>query len=411
LSPHSFILYISTMKLGIDVLTENTKLKSFLKSQRVALLAHPASVTGKLVHSFDALRLSNVKVSAAFGPQHGMKGDKQDNMIESPTEENSELGIPIYSLYGKARRPTHDMMQSFDTILIDLQDVGCRIYTYITTLIYVLEECAKYKKTVFVLDRPNPAGRPVEGLLLDMKWASFVGGAELAMRHGLTLGEIAAWYVAKRKLDVELKVIAMKNYTPDKSPGYGWPINELSWVNPSPNMPTLCTARCFAGTVLLEGTNLSEGRGTTRPLQIFGAPFINPTRVLKEMSRISKNATAGCLVRACHFEPTFHKFSGELCNGLQIHVDTKDYNHQKFKPYRLMLCFFKALRNIYPNDFAWRTPPYEYETTRGPFDLLNGSDKARLWVDDPSSTISDLEKILVPDEKKWRAETKKYLLY
>src|SRR4051812_14555311 len=260
------------MQFGIDRLLAEPALRKPLAGRRVALLAHPASVTAGLEHSLDAIaRLGDIRLAAAFGPQHGLRGDKQDNMIESPDFVDPQLGIPVHSLYGKVRRPTAVMMQGFDVLLVDLQDLGCRIYTFATTLRYVLEAAAEHGKAVCVLDRANPAGRPVEGLRLRAGWESFVGAGPLPMRHGLTMGELAAWFVRTLKLRLELQVVEMREWHAEAAPGHGWPL-ERAWVNPSPNAPNVSMARCYAGTVMLEGTTLSEGRGTTRPLELFGAP-------------------------------------------------------------------------------------------------------------------------------------------
>src|SRR6267378_664064 len=265
------------MQFGIDRLLADRELRRPLAGKRVALLAHPASVTRELVHSLDALAsLPDIKLSAAFGPQHGLRGDKQDNMVESPDFTDPLHGIPVFSLYGAVRRPTAAMMDSFDVLLVDLQDLGCRVYTFLTTLRYVLEAAAERGKAVCVLDRPNPAGRPVEGLRLRPGQESFVGAGALPMRHGLTMGELARWFVTTLRLDVDCQVVPMQGWQPQAAPGYGWPIGERSWVNPSPNAPNLWMARCYAGTVMLEGTTLSEGRGTTRPLELLGAPDIEP---------------------------------------------------------------------------------------------------------------------------------------
>src|SRR4029079_4902438 len=263
-------------KFGLERLLEDASLRRPLAGSRVALLAHPASVTRELEHSLDALaRLPEVKLTAAFGPQHGLRGDKQDNMVESPDFSDPVHGIPVFSLYGEVRKPTDEMMNTFDVMLVDLQDLGCRIYTFITTLRYVLEAASRLGKAVWVLDRPNPVGRPVEGLTLRDGWQSFVGAGPLPMRHGLTLGELGAWFTKTLKLDVDYRVIEMQGWQPDAAPGFGWPLGERAWVNPSPNAPNLWMARAYAGTVMVEGATLSEGRGTTRPLEVFGAPDID----------------------------------------------------------------------------------------------------------------------------------------
>ena len=257
------------MKFGIDRLLTEPELRAALRGRRVALLGHPASVTADLTHSLDALAAcSDIRLSAAFGPQHGMKGDLQDNMMETPDETDPVHGIPVFSLYGEVRRPTGQMMSTFDVLLVDLQDLGCRIYTFVTTLLYVLEAAAEHGKEVWVLDRPNPAGRPVEGTTLVTGWESFVGAGPMPMRHGMTLGEMGHWFIDHFKLDVAYRVIAMEGYAPEAGPGFGWPLGQRAWINPSPNAPNLSMARCYAGTVMLEGTTLSEGRGTTRPLEI-----------------------------------------------------------------------------------------------------------------------------------------------
>jgi len=242
------------MRFGIDRLLAEPELRAPLRGKRVALLAHPASVTADLTHSLDAIAaLSDVQVTAAFGPQHGLRGDKQDNMMESPDFMDPAHNIPVFSLYGEVRRPTADSMETFDVILIDLQDLGCRIYTSITTLLYILEAAAEHGKSVWVLDRPNPAGRPVEGLTLRSGWESFVGAGPMPMRHGLTLGEMGKWFIDHYKIDVDYRVIAMEGYVPDAAPGFGWPTDRL-WINPSPNAANVNMARAYAGTVLLEGT-------------------------------------------------------------------------------------------------------------------------------------------------------------
>ena len=323
------------MKFGIDRLIADHALRAPLSGKRVALLAHPASVTEDLTHSLDALAAcGDLKISAAFGPQHGLRGDKQDNMIESPDFKDPVHGIPVFSLYGDVRRPTDAMMDACDVILVDLQDLGCRNYTFITTLRYVLEAAAKSRKSVWVLDRPNPIGRPVEGLTLRTGWESFVGAGPLPMRHGLTLGELGVWFVSMLKLDVDYQVIEMQGWQPDAAPGFGWPLNERTWINPSPNAPNLWMARIYAGTVMLEGTTLSEGRGTTRPLELFGAPDINARKIIREMESLAPQWLAGCRLRECWFEPTFNKHMGKLCHGLQIHTESPAYDHRAFRPWR-----------------------------------------------------------------------------
>jgi uncharacterized protein YbbC (DUF1343 family) len=401
------------VRFGLDRLLEDSALRRPLAGRRVALLAHPASVTRDLVHSLDALAaLPGLQLTAAFGPQHGLRGDKQDNMVESPDYTDPLLGIPVFSLYGEVRRPTAAMMDSFDVLLVDLQDLGCRIYTFITTLRYVLEEAARLGKSVWVLDRPNPAGRPVEGTLLRDGWESFVGAGPLPMRHGLTMGELGHWFVATLKLDVELRVIEMQGWDPDAAPGFGWPLGERSWVNPSPNAPNLWMARAYAGTVMLEGTTLSEGRGTTRPLELFGAPDVDAARCCHEMRALAPEWLAGCVLRECWFEPTFHKHAAKLCNGVHIHVeDPAHYDHAAFRPWRVQALAFKAIRRLWPDYPLWRDFPYEYEHGRLAIDLINGSPLLREWVDDPAATPAMLDALACPDEAAWVETRRPFLLY
>jgi uncharacterized protein YbbC (DUF1343 family) len=400
------------MKFGIDRLLDEPALRQPLMGRRVALLAHPASVTRTLVHSLDALAaLGDLTLTAAFGPQHGLRGDKQDNMVESPDFTDPVHGIPVFSLYGEVRRPTPAMMDHFDVLLVDLQDVGTRVYTFVTTLRYVLEAAARHQKTVWVLDRPNPIGRPVEGLRLRDGWESFVGAGPLPMRHGLTLGELARWFVRTLALDVACEVIAMDGWAPAAAPGYGWPLGERVWVNPSPNAPTPWMTRCYPGTVMLEGTTLSEGRGTTRPLELFGAPDIEPRALLAQMTSLAADWTTGCRLRPCWFEPAFHKHVGALCAGVQIHVEGPAYDHERFRPWRLVALVFKALRTLQPEYALWRDFVYEYERDRLAIDLITGSDLLRRWVDDPAATAADLDALAAPDEAAWRDERDAVLLY
>lgn len=398
---------------GLENLLSNKKLIAELKSRRVGLVAHPASVDRRLNHAFDLLAEKLGKgLTCAFGPQHGMRGEKQDNMIESDDFKDPRYGIPVYSLYGKVRRPTPQMLDQFDLLLFDLQDVGCRIYTFLTTLFYVLDDCAKTGKAVWVLDRPNPAGRPIEGNLLEPKFFSFVGAAEIPMRHGLTLGEAGAWYIKHRGLNVEYKVVKMSGYRPADRKQNGWPGQSLAWVNPSPNLPTLSGVRVYPGTVLIEGLLLSEGRGTTRPLEIIGHPELDGEKLAQRTLDILPPALRkGFKLRPCFFEPTFHKFAGQLCAGLQIHVDLPEYNHSKFRPYRLTAAIFKAACEQLGPEKMWKNPPYEYEFEKLPIDLISGSEFLRHWVQDRKSNYPQLDKYLTKDEKAWEKFRKPFLLY
>ncbi len=402
----------SSIQFGIDRLLADPALRRPLAGRRIALLAHPASVTADLTHSLDALAaLPDIKLSAAFGPQHGLRGDKQDNMVESPDFVDPQHGIPIFSLYGDVRRPTAAMMDTFDVLLVDLQDLGCRIYTFITTLRYVLEAATEHGKTVWVLDRPNPAGRPIEGLTLRAGWESFVGAGPMPMRHGLTMGELGRWFIATLGLEVDYKVIEMQGWQPDAAPGHGWPLGERIWINPSPNAPNLWMARAYAGTVMLEGTTLSEGRGTTRPLEIFGAPDIDARAILAEMWAFAPHWLAGCQLREIWFEPTFHKHAGQLCNGIQIHAEGPAYDHAAFRPWRLQALAFKAIRRLYPDNPLWRDFAYEYEHDRLAIDLINGSPLLREWVDAAASSPAELDALAQADEAAWAATSRAFMLY
>ncbi len=407
------------MKFGIERLLSDPALRAPLRGRRVALLGHPASVTQDLTHSLDALATcEEITVSAAFGPQHGLRGEKQDNMIETPDYFDPAHGIPVFSLYGEVRSPTDAMMDSFDVLLFDLQDLGCRIYTFITTLRYVLEAAARHGKAVWVLDRPNPIGRPVEGLTLRPGWESFVGAGPMPMRHGLTLGELGHWFIKTLKLDVEYRVIEMEGWAPEAGPGHGWPLEGRAWINPSPNAPNLWMARAYAGTVMLEGTTLSEGRGTTRPLELFGAPDIDARAVLAEMRGLAPQWLDGCTLRDCWFQPTPDKDVGvpnkhgaKLCSGIQIHTEGPAYDHAAFKPWRLQALAFKAVRRLYPDYDLWRDFAYEYEVGKMAIDVINGGPALREWVDDPAASPGDLDALTTPDEAAWAEERRLFLLY
>lgn len=400
------------MKYGIDRLLADPALRAPLAGKRVALVAHPASVTADLTHSLDALAACpDINLTAAFGPQHGLRGDKQDNMVETEDFTDPLLGIPVFSLYGEVRRPSGQMMSAADVFLFDLQDLGCRIYTFVTTLLYLLEAASGTGKAVWVLDRPNPAGRPVEGTTLISGHESFVGAGPMPMRHGLTLGEMGHWFVDHFKLDVDYRVIAMEGWQPDAAPGFGWPEDRI-WINPSPNAASLNMARAYAGTVMLEGATLSEGRGTTRPLEVlFGAPDVDAKAVLAEMERVAPHWLAGCKLREVWFEPTFHKHAGSLCNGLMIHAEGGFYDHAAFRPWRLQALAFKAIRKLAPDYPLWRDFPYEYVFDRLAIDVINGGPALREWVDDPAAAPGDLDALAGADEAAWRGAVASHLMY
>lgn len=397
------------MKLGVEVLLQSKTLMKSLKNQRVALVCHPASVNHELQHSFDLL-IKKLNLTCAFGPQHGVKGEKQDNMIESEDFLHPTAGIPIYSLYGQVRRPTPEMMQNFDVVLFDLQDLGCRIYTFITTLLYMMEECARHGKKLIVLDRPNPAGRTIEGFRLEKGWESFVGAAPLPMRHGLTVGELALYFKKHYQLALDLTVVPMRGYQPTRKKEWGWPV-ELTWINPSPNAANLNMARAYCGTVLLEGTCLSEGRGTTRPLEVAGAADLNFAPVLELMRKKAPQWLKGCRIREIYFQPMFQKDQGKVCHGLHIHSEGSWYRPEQFKPFRLIALLLKCVHEIYPSFEIFRNFPYEYVTDRLAFDVINGGPQLRQWIQDPTGTPGQLEKKLLIDEKSWAKESRQFRIY
>lgn len=397
------------MKLGLEVLLEDKKSLEVLKNSRVGLVAHPASVLPNLNHSVDVLKQAGVNLTCLFGPQHGIRGEKQDNMIESEDFMDPQLGIPAFSLYGKVRRPTKEMLDHFDVLVFDLQDVGCRIYTFLTTLFYLIEDLSGTGKALWVLDRPNPAGRPVEGNILEDGLHSFVGGGAVPMRHGLTLGEAANWFASSKGFDTEVQVFTMKDYSLDKNHQWGWP-ESLPWVNPSPNLPTLSGCRVYPGSVLIEGTHLSEGRGTTRPLEVIGAPMIDPEKLIEELNKQFGSWTNGALLRACYFEPTFHKFQGELCAGVQIHTDNCCYEEEAFQPYRLTAAMFHVIHQQHPDFTIFKDPPYEYEEVNLPIEILSGSQFLKGWVENAGSP-QELDAYLKEDEGRWLEERREYLIY
>lgn len=396
--------------LGIDqLLADNNRLQT-LRTARVGLVAHPASVTSGNQHSIDALMSSGCNIVRAFGPQHGMRGDKQDNMIESEDYVDVVHQLPVVSLYGEHRYPTDEMLEDLDIVLFDLQDIGCRIYTYITTLFYFVEACAAKGKQLWVLDRPNPAGRPIDGLYLEEGQQSFVGCAPMPTRHGLTTGELAHWFKSTMPHDLDLTVIEMTGYAPDEAPGFGWPVAVRPWVNPSPNASTVNMARCFPGTVLLEGTTLSEGRGTTTPLELIGAPDLPGTELLNLIQNKAPHWLEGVYCRPCHFETTFHKHQGKMSEGIQFHTDLPNYQHHVFKPYRLIAGLLKSLRRLLPDYEIWRFHPYEYELNRKPIDVINGGPKLRGWVDG-NDDFDWLDERLAADESRWLEARAPHLRY
>jgi len=399
----------STFQFGLDRLLNDKDRLQQLKNARVGLVAHPASISSSNLHSIDALVASGCNVLRAFGPQHGMRGDKQDNMIESEDYLDQIQQLPVVSLYGEHRYPTPDMLADLDIVLFDLQDIGCRIYTYITTLYYFCEACSKAGIELWVLDRPNPAGRPVDGLYLEEGEESFVGCAPMPTRHGLTVGELARWFNKRSGDSLNLTVIQMGDYEPEGN-GYGWP-GIRPWINPSPNAASVNMARCFPGTVLLEGTTLSEGRGTTIPLEVLGAPGLPVAELLHYLRNETPDLLSPVFIRECFFSPTFHKHVGELCSAFQVHTDYPAYDHAAFKPYSFIAACLKAIRHLDGAYDLWRYHEYEYELDRTPIDVINGGPALRTWVDDEQGSLSEFLGRTESDANRWFEERKEFLLY
>jgi len=346
-----------------------------LRELSLGLVAHPASVTDDLTHSATALLDAGYPLQALFGPQHGARGEKQDNMVESAPYTDPESGLPVHSLYGEVRKPTPDMLRGLDAVLFDLQDVGVRVYTFVWTMALAMEACAEAGVRFVVLDRPNPIGGDRrEGPVLRPGFESFVGLHPIPLRHGLTCGELARWLNAERGIGCDLEVVTCAGWRRADT----WNQTGLPWVLPSPNLPTPDSCAVYPGMVLLEGTNLSEGRGTTRPFELFGAPYVDAYLLAR---RLEETLGAGVTVRPCHFEPTFQKHAGRMCGGGQIHVT----DPLAFRPVHTAVAIFAAVKALAPDQFAWRAPPYEYETVKPPIDILWGSDDLRRAIDEGAS--------------------------
>jgi len=384
---------------GLEILLREPP--AWAQKARLGLLSHAPSVGPDLTGARELVaRHFPGRLQILFSPQHGLLGEKQDNMIASADFADPVLGLPVVSLYGPRLTPPPEALAAVDVILADLVDVGTRVYTFAATLAKVMAAAAPLGKKVVVLDRPNPiGGTAVEGNLLRPRWASIVGPYPLPMRHGFSLGELARYYNVTQAIGCDLLVI----------PAAGWRRGDyfdaagLPWVLPSPNLPTLDAALVYPGQVLLEGTNLSEGRGTTRPFELFGAPFLEPGRILERLRAVD---LPGVILRTACFEPTFHKFAGELCRGFQLHVTDR----QTFKPYYTTLALLSVIRELYPGQFAWRQPPYEYETERLPIDLLTGDDAVRRGLEN-GLTVTELESAWQDDLGRFMEVRREFLIY
>lgn len=353
---------MSRVITGLEHLLESPP--AWARKGKLALLANPASVGPAYRHARDLMAEALPgSLGALFSPQHGFFADKQDNMIESGHGLDPVTGVPVFSLYGETRWPTDEMLEGIDTLVVDIQDVGTRVYTFIWTLTYIMEAAAEKGFHVAVLDRPNPIGGvKVEGNLTEAAYTSFVGRYPIPMRHGMTMGELALFFNERFGIGCDLTVVPMKGWT--RSMHFG--DTGLPWVLPSPNMPCEEAALVYPGQVILEGCNLSEGRGTTRPFELFGAPYLDTTKLKNTLDPASLE---GCVLRETGFEPTFGKWAGELCKGFQIHVTDRE----RFAPYRLSLDIIRAAMANHPDKFAWKQPPYEYEYEKLPMDMILGS--------------------------------------
>ena len=394
------------MFVGAEVLLNSSHWLKKLKYKRVAYLGNLASVDqkGNLILS-RLLKNKNISLTALFSPQHGFSSTKQANMI---TSKNSVYkGLTLYSLYSeKTRRLTPQMKKSFDVLLFDLQDTGCRIYTYLSTLLYLIEDLENTDKSLIVLDRPNPLGSYVEGNLLKEEFKSFVGLAPLPMSHGLTLGELALWHKQIKNLNTFLEVVRMKNYQSKKT----WPSHRV-WLLPSPNMTGLTCVKCYPGAVLLEGTQISEGRGTTKPFETFGRPKMDTEKIYQWMKQEKSDFLKGCFLREIKFEPSFDKFKNQICSGFQIHLEKSWASQGSFRPYRFFSLFLKAFKKIHPS-LSWKSkPPYEYEYQLDPIDIISGSSDLKKWLEDSSAQASHWEDFLISEERDWKKQQKEFFIY
>ena len=373
---------------------------SHLRGPSLGLILHPASVTKEFRFSVDALLQEGFMVRALFGPQHGARGEKQDNMIESEHYADPYTGLPVHSLYSNVRKPTPEMLTGLDAIIFDLQDVGVRVYTFIWTMLLAMEACAEVGIRFIVLDRPNPIGGiQREGAVLRKDFKSFVGLHPIPLRHGLTCGELAAWMNESQGIGCDLEVIECRGWRRSM----GWSDTGLPWVAPSPNLPTPESCLVYPGMVLLEGTNLSEGRGTTKPFEYFGAPYLNIERLV---DLVAQERLAGGTIRPCHFEPTFHKYAGSMCVGGQLHVT----DPETFQPIRTAVTILRAARELAPQEFGWSKPPYEYEEDLMPIDLLWGHDGLRYRIDD-GATVDEVLEGVEEDIDTFKDSVSSFLIY
>lgn len=387
------------MRLGLErILDDHLHL---IKGCRTGLIVHPASIDSRYKHAADLFHnRPEIKLTALFGPQHGIRGETQDNMIEWEGFHDSRTGVPVYSLYGETRIPTDEAMSRLDVLVFDVQDVGTRVYTFIYTMALAMQACARTKKRMVVLDRPNPiGGEAVEGNVLDPAYASFVGMYPIPMRHGMTVAELARMFNEEFAIGCELEVVPMQGW----SRSHWWDQTGLDWILPSPNMPTLDTATVYPGTVIFEGTMVSEGRGTTRPFELIGAPYIDPYLLTDSLNDLK---LPGVYFRPAYFQPTFHKHCGKLCGALQLHVTDR----KVFKPYLSAIAILHAIHNFYPAELEWKQPPYEYVEDKLPIDVIFGTDQIRKQIEQGVS-LHEIEAAWSEPLAEFMERRAKYLLY
>jgi uncharacterized protein YbbC (DUF1343 family) len=385
------------VRLGSEMLLDSRR----LAGARVGIVCNPASIDGRFGHIIDRLASADgVTVSAIFGPQHGFQSDVQDNMVETPHAHDGARQVPIYSLYSETREPTADMLKGLDVLVVDLQDIGARIYTYIYTVANCLRACSRHGVTVLICDRPNPiGGEDVEGALLRPGFESFVGQFPIPMRHGMTIGEIARLFNVEFGIGAQLEVVRMEGWTR----GMYWNDTGLPWVMPSPNIPTLDSTIVYPGTVLVEGVMLSEGRGTTRPFELVGAPWIGAETFAASMNALG---LPGVHFRPAVFEPTFQKFAKQPCGGCQLHV----VDRRAFRPVLTGVALIDLFRRSDRTRFAWRQPPYEYEHHKMPFDILSGADELRRQIE-AEVPLAEIAESWREDEKTFQQQRRRFLLY
>ncbi len=392
-------MLLKSVKLGVEKLLEVPA--RFLQGARVGLICNQASVDHRLRHAADLLyEHPDIQLTALFGPQHGIRGDVQDNMIETEHSTDPQTGLPIHSLYSETREPTEAMLKDVDLLVFDMQDIGCRIYTFAYTMANSMVAARKFGKKVIVCDRPNPInGRDIEGNVLEVEQASFVGLFSIPTRHGMTLGELARMFNEHYAIGCDLEVIEMDGWE-----RRSWhDETDAPWVMPSPNIPTLESATVFPGTVHFEGTQISEGRGTTRPFELVGAPYINPEKYARTLN---ERGLPGVFFRSCIFRPTFQKHAGISCGGVQIHVTDR----ARFAPVLTGITMVKAAYDLYTAEFLWKEPPYEYVYDRNPFDVIAGTSRIREAIE-AGESVEVMHERWAVDLEKFMPLRRTYLLY